>query len=147
MLIKNLIMFNKGMAKNTTIDSTSINLIGNGTQLVGDIRSNGDFRIDGTLKGTINVKGKLVVGPTGSVEGEIECQNADISGEIKGKINVTELLSLKATAKLHGDIITSKIAIEPDASFTGTCSMGGVVKNIQASSSNEPTRSEAKAAV
>ena len=133
------------MAKNTTIDSTSINLIGNGTQLVGDIKSNGDFRIDGKLNGTINVKGKLVVGPTGSVEGEIDCQNADISGEIKGKINVAELLSLKSTARLTGDIITNKIAIEPDASFTGTCSMGGVVKNIQAS--NEPSRSEAKAAV
>lgn len=138
-------MFNKGMAKNTTIDSTSINLIGNGTQLAGDIRSNGDFRIDGTLKGTIIVKGKLVVGPTGSIEGEIDCQNADISGEIRGKISVTELLSLKATARLNGDIITAKIAIEPDASFTGTCSMGGVVKNIQAN--NEPSRSEAKAAV
>jgi cytoskeletal protein CcmA (bactofilin family) len=138
-------MFNKTMAKNTPGDSTSINLIGNGTQLVGDIKSNGDFRIDGKLKGTINVKGKLVVGPTGSVEGEIECQNAVISGEIKGKINVAELLSLKASARLHGDIVTNKIAIEPEATFTGTCSMGGVVKNIQAS--HEPSRSEAKAAV
>jgi cytoskeletal protein CcmA (bactofilin family) len=138
-------MFNKGMAKNSTIESTSINLIGNGTQLIGDIKSNGDFRIDGSLKGTIQVKGKLVVGPTGSIEGQVECQNADISGEIIGKINVAELLSLKSTARLNGDIITMKIAIEPDATFSGTCSMGGVVKNIQPN--NEPSRSEAKAAV
>ena len=127
-------MFNKGNAKNAGSDSPSINLIGNGTRLVGEVRSNGDFRIDGHLKGTISVKGKLVVGPSGSIEGEIECQNADISGEIKGKITISELLTLKSTARLQGDIITGKIAIEPEARFTGTCSMGGVVKNIQADS-------------
>lgn len=123
-------MFNNKSGKNTTVESTSVNLIGSGTQLTGEIKSNGDFRIDGTLKGNIDVKGKLVVGPQGSIEGEISCQNADISGLIKGKINVSELLTLKSTAKLSGDIITGKIAIEPDAQFTGTCSMGGVVKNI-----------------
>jgi cytoskeletal protein CcmA (bactofilin family) len=139
-------MFTKGTTKNTAVDSTSINLLGNGTQLAGDIKSNGDFRIDGSLKGTIQVKGKLVVGPTGSIDGEIDCQNADISGEIKGIIRVSELLSLKANSKLNGDIITARIAIEPDASFTGTCSMGGVVKNIQANNEGA-ARPEAKAAV
>lgn len=137
-------MFNKASAKSAGQDSPSINIIGNGTQLTGDIRSNGDFRVDGQLVGTINIKGKLVVGPTGKIEGEIVCQNADISGEIKGKINVTELLTLKATARLNGDIITGKIAIEPEAQFTGTCSMGGVVKNMQTESES---RKEAKAAV
>ncbi|MCD6069073.1 MAG: polymer-forming cytoskeletal protein [Bacteroidetes bacterium] len=136
-------MFTKGNAKNTVVDSSSINLIGRGTQLTGDIRSNGDFRIDGQHKGTISVKGKLVVGATGSIEGEIECQNADISGEIKGRMNITELLVLKSTARLTGDIVTGKIAIEPDAQFTGTCTMnGGVVKNIKAESA---ARSEPKA--
>ncbi len=135
-------MFNKNTARNTSVESTSINLIGSGTQLVGEIKSNGDFRIDGSLKGTISVKGKLVVGPTGSIEGEVDCQNADVSGEIKGKINVAELLSLKSSARLNCDIITTKISIEPEALFTGTCSMGGVVKNIQG---NKDAQSETKA--
>jgi cytoskeletal protein CcmA (bactofilin family) len=77
------------------------------------------------------LKGKLVVGPSGTVEGEIICQNADVSGTIKGKIGVAELLSLKSSAKLTGDIITNKIAIEPGASFSGSCSMGGVIKDIK----------------
>jgi cytoskeletal protein CcmA (bactofilin family) len=127
-------MFNNKNGKNTVVDSTSVNLIGTGTHLTGDIKSNGDFRIDGTLKGNIEVKGKLVVGPQGTIEGEVICQNADISGQIRGKVSVSELLMLKSTAKLNGDIITAKIAIEPDAQFTGTCSMnGGVVKNIHTS--------------
>ncbi|MFL5764740.1 MAG: polymer-forming cytoskeletal protein [Bacteroidia bacterium] len=119
------------MAKNAASDSQSVNLIGAGTTIEGDITTNGDMRIDGSLTGTINVKGKLVIGASGSVEGEIICQNADISGTLKGKIGVAELLSLKASAKLIGDIITNKIAVEPGATFSGSCSMGGVIKDIK----------------
>lgn len=119
------------MAKNNISESPSVNIIGAGTTIEGDITTNGDMRIDGSLTGTINVKGKLVVGPSGIVEGEIICQNADVSGTIKGKIGVAELLSLKSSSKLNGDIITNKIAIEPGAAFSGSCSMGGVVKDIK----------------
>jgi len=130
-------MFSKN-SKNMSADGSSVNLLVAGTSITGDVKSNGDFRIDGILKGTLSVKGKLVVGPNGHVEGEIECQNADVSGEIRGKINVSELLMLRASAKINGDIFTSKISIEPDAQFTGTCSMGGIVKNIQASHETHP---------
>ncbi len=119
------------MVKNNLPDSQSVNIIGVGTLIEGDITTNGDMRIDGTLTGSINVKGKLVIGVSGSVEGEVICQNADISGTIKGKIGVAELLSLKASSKLSGDIITNKISIEPGANFSGTCSMGGVIKDIK----------------
>lgn len=122
-------MFQK-VNKSSAVESSSINLIGNGTSITGDINSNGDVRIDGALKGNLTISGKLVVGPSGSIEGNVICQNADISGEIHGKVTVTELLSLKASAKLLGDIVTGKISIEPNATFTGTCNMGAVVKNI-----------------
>lgn len=122
-------MFQK-VNKSSAVESSSINLIGNGTSITGDINSNGDVRIDGTLKGNLTISGKLVVGPSGSIEGNVICQNADISGEIHGKVTITELLSLKASAKLLGDIVTGKISIEPNATFTGTCNMGAVVKNI-----------------
>lgn len=122
-------MFQK-VNKSSAVESSSINLIGNGTHISGDINSNGDVRIDGTLKGNLSISGKLVVGPSGNIEGNVTCQNADISGEIHGKVTVSELLSLKSSAKLLGDIITGKISIEPNATFTGTCSMGAVVKKI-----------------
>jgi len=83
----------------------------------------GDIRIDGTVIGQVRSKGKIVVGNTGVVEGEIQCQNAEFSGQIKASVQVTELLSLKATAKLNGEIVTNKLAIEPGATFTGSCMM------------------------
>ena len=101
------------------------NTIVAGTTIKGDIVSEGDFRIDGKLTGSITSKGKIVVGQSGSIDGEITCQNADISGIIKAKLNVEQLLTLKASANLSGDVITGKLAIEPGAKFTGTCNMSG----------------------
>ena len=124
-------MFNKPMAKENNSETPSVNLIGAGTIIVGDVTTNGDIRIDGSLTGSITVKGKLVIGLSGNIDGESMCQNADVSGTIKGKIVVSELLSLKASAKLTGDIITNKIAVEPGATFSGTCSMGGIIKDIK----------------
>ncbi len=135
-------MFNSTTEKSTSSESSSVNIIGAGTKIEGDIITNGDIRIDGSLTGSINVKGKLVVGASGMVEGEIICQNADISGVIKGKIGVAELLALKASAKLTCDIITNKIAVEPGASFSGSCSMGGVIKDIKGAHSEKPKASE-----
>ncbi|MDO9185747.1 MAG: polymer-forming cytoskeletal protein [Bacteroidia bacterium] len=124
-------MFNRAMAKENNSETPSVNLIGAGTIIEGDVTTNGDIRIDGSLKGSITVKGKLVIGVSGSIDGEAICQNADVSGTVKGKISVSELLSLKASAKLTGDIITNKIAVEPGAVFSGSCSMGGVIKDIK----------------
>jgi len=123
--------------RNNTSDSGALNIVGAGTSIEGNVISSGDIRIDGSLKGTVKTRGKLVVGPSGNVEGEVYCQNADISGSIRGKVNVTELLSLKGTAKLSGEISTGKLSIEPGADFSGSCSMGGVVKEIQHEQSDD----------
>ncbi len=119
------------MSKSNITESPSVNIIGAGTVIEGDIKSNGDIRIDGTVTGTVSTKGKMVVGGTGIIDGEVHCQNADVSGSIKGKLTVSELLSLKATAKINGDIVTNKLAIEPGANFSGSCSMGAVIKDIK----------------
>ncbi|PLX20155.1 MAG: cell shape determination protein CcmA [Marinilabiliales bacterium] len=113
------------MAKyNETETPTAINLIGAGTEITGDVSSNSDIRIDGTLKGNLKTAGKVVIGETGKVKGEIKCKNSDVLGEINGKIQVDQLLSLKATARIFGDIVTKKLAIEPGSQFTGNCNMG-----------------------
>ncbi len=102
-----------------------INSIMEGTSFEGEIRSDSNIRIDGRVKGTLHVRGRLIVGATGLVEGEVHCQSSDIEGTVNGKIMCQDLLSLKATAKLSGDIRTKQLAIEPGAVFSGNCDMGG----------------------
>lgn len=116
----------KSMAKNNDYDTNSINTIGAGTIVKGDITSDGDFRIVGKLIGTIQSKGKVVIGKNGSVEGDIICKNADVSGSVKGSVKVDELLSLTATSRMEGDVVTSRIAIEAGSVFTGQCHMSNV---------------------
>jgi len=123
-------MLGIGSNKNQTAEVGSINIIGKGTKIVGDITSAGDVRIDGLLTGNIVISGKLVLGPNGIVDGNITSVNAELEGEVKGIVNVTEILSLKSTAKINGDIVTSKLMIEPGALFTGSCNMGAKVKNM-----------------
>ena len=118
------------MAKlNNDVDYTGINLIASGSVITGEINSTGDIRIDGVLNGNLFTKGKVVVGDTGMITGEINCKNADILGKIEGKIFVTELLTLKSTSVIIGDIIINRLAIEPGCTFNGNCSMKDVDRN------------------
>jgi cytoskeletal protein CcmA (bactofilin family) len=112
------------MAKLNEVETTAaINLISNGTEITGNIASTGDIRIDGYLNGNLNTKGKVVIGPSGRVKGEVVCKNLEVSGTIDGKVAVENLLNLKASSKINGEIATSRLSIEPGAKFTGTCKM------------------------
>jgi cytoskeletal protein CcmA (bactofilin family) len=117
--------------KGSDSPSGSLNLISAGTSIEGEVKSTGDLRIDGHIVGSVFSKAKVVVGSTGIVDGDIICQNADISGTVKGTSTVTEMLFLKATAKINGDINTGKLVVEVGASFTGNCNMGPMVKDIK----------------
>jgi cytoskeletal protein CcmA (bactofilin family) len=107
-----------------------LNRIVEGTIIEGDIKSDSNIRIDGYVKGIITVKGRLVLGPTGKIDGNVYCKNADLEGKLNGIIEVDELLSLKTTAKLQGEISTNKLSIEPGAIFSGNCKMGAVLKDL-----------------
>ena len=111
------------MSNKLEIDPNAFNRIINGTEIKGDITSKDDIRFDGKLTGNLNTKGKIIIGQTGLIKGEIKCKNADVSGQIDGKITVAEQLTLKTSSVINGDIITNKLAIEPGAKFTGSCSM------------------------
>jgi cytoskeletal protein CcmA (bactofilin family) len=132
------------MSKNREPEIPILNILGTGTIVKGEIQVNGDFRIDGTLHGNIQCKGKVVVGPTGKIDGEINCQNADFSGQVQATVRIAELLTLKETAIFSGDIITGKLAIEPGAKFSGTCKMEQAGKEIQFPLSENAARSQEK---
>lgn len=101
----------------------SASIISAGTSLKGDITSNGDIRIDGSLKGNVHCSAKVVIGANGSVEGDINGQQADIMGKVSGSIKVKELLQLKGNCQISGNIYAGKLQIEPTAQFNGQCHM------------------------
>jgi cytoskeletal protein CcmA (bactofilin family) len=122
-------MFSEKKEKQTQVSER--NIIGKNTSLKGDIISEGDFRIDGNLEGTIKTTGRVILGKSGVIDGKVECNNADVEGKFSGELVVHSLLTLKATATISGDVVISKLSVEPGAEFNATCSMKGSVKELK----------------
>ena len=116
--------------------------IENSTSIKGDIISEGDFRIDGTLEGSIKTNGKIVIGKEGIVKGGISCNKADVEGKIKGDLFVSETLNLRSTSNVEGEVIIGKLVVESGATFNASCSMNkeGKKADIQLVSKIEETR-------
>ena len=97
--------------------------IENTTSLKGEIISSGDFRVDGILEGSIKIKGKIVVGKEGLIDGSVSCESADIEGKLKGKINVSGSFNLRSTAIVEGEVAMGKLIVESGASLNAKCKM------------------------
>lgn len=104
-------------------------LIGAGTTLKGDISSNSDLRIDGTIIGNVHSSSKVVIGANGSVEGDITGNQADIIGKVTGNIKVKDLLQLRGDSTVNGNLYAVKLQVEPSATFNGQCHMGNGTSN------------------
>lgn len=122
----------KESSKSYTDALGKTNRIVEGTSIEGNIESEADFRLDGKLKGNFTSKGKLVVGPAGSVIGDINCVNVDVEGKVDGKIVVAEILNVKSKAVINGEVTCGKLAVEPGADFNASCVMK-LVKSIESS--------------
>ncbi|MCU0328356.1 MAG: polymer-forming cytoskeletal protein [Chitinophagales bacterium] len=108
-------MFKGTPEKTQNFNIQAINSIGNGTVIEGAIKAEGDLRIDGKVLGNITLKGKIVLGASGEIIGDIQCQNATIEGKHKGNLKVSGLLQLARTANLDGNIEVAKLIVDEGA--------------------------------
>ncbi len=118
------------------------NVIAKNSTFKGDIVSDGDFRIDGVLEGTLITKGRVIIGSEGVIKGTVESTNADIEGKFSGDLSVANTLTIKSTANISGDVSIGKLSIEPGASFNATCAMKGALKELNNSAHETKKRSE-----
>lgn len=125
---------NKTDMQQERVNGGSATLVGAGTTLKGDITSQGDLRIDGTVIGNITSAAKIVVGSSGIVEGDIKGNQADITGRVSGTIRTVELLQLRGDCVVKGNLFAGKLQLEPSATFNGECHMGA---NIVEMNNNE----------
>lgn len=120
---------NATAANGSGTSPNSNNSIVVGTKIIGNILANSDIRIDGELVGDLDCKGRLVVGPEGSIKGNVTCQNAVIEGSFEGALKVQELLNVRETAKIEGDIFTEKLIVQAGAVYNVSCQMGKITKS------------------
>lgn len=120
-------MFNKDKAAQADKTfSNSATLISAGTVLKGDVKSENDLRIDGTIHGDVHSQAKVVIGPSGFVEGNIEGNHADISGRLVGNVAAKEMVQLRNNCQVQGNITAASLQIDAGAVFNGQSHMGPV---------------------
>jgi len=124
------------MTTEKTNGGNGTTLISAGTTLKGDISSNSDLRIDGTIIGNISSNAKIVIGASGIIEGDITGNQADIVGKVSGNIKTKDLLQLRGECVVNGNVYAGKLQVEPTATFNGQCHMGNVVE-MGGSNANE----------
>ncbi len=139
----------KGGAMIPSSTSHSLNSLVKGTSVEGTVRSESDIRIDGMIKGKLLCKAKVIIGPSGFVQGEIRCQNAVIEGKFEGEVYVSELLNIREKANIKGAVQTHKLIVQSGAIFNVNCQMGKVDKPSltttsidKTSTSNAPQKKE-----
>lgn len=126
----------KASNNNVQANANTSNSIVEGTNIIGDIIAGNDIRIDGNLTGKLECKGRVILGPQGRIEGDVNCVNAIIEGSFHGTLNVKDLLTVKETGVINGDVKCDKLFIQTGAVFNTTCTMGG--QKLKPLTSKEP---------
>ncbi len=118
--------------------SSSQNIVASGTSVIGDISSEGDLRIDGTVEGNLKTPGKVVVGKSGIIKGTLNGTDAYFEGKFSGKLALSGTLTLKSSAHIEGEVVLGKLEVEPGATFNVTCVMKGSVKQFNQGEQEKP---------
>lgn len=113
---------NNSKSNNIMPSSTghSLNSLVKGTSVEGTIKSQSDIRVDGTIKGNLNCEAKVIIGPSGFIDGEIKCKNAVIEGRFEGILSVAELLHIRESANVRGEVTYGKLVVQSGAVINGS---------------------------
>lgn len=105
------------------VNINSVSRISSGTYINGEMKSSSDIRVDGGFEGKLYTDGKVVVGETAEVNGDVVCTNIDIWGKVGGNLIIKDTTSLKAGCAVNGNLKVRKLIVELDSVFNGTCKM------------------------
>ncbi len=112
------------MAKiEATVNVNSISRISFGTIFKGEIISPSDIRIDGTFEGKVQSKGRIVIGESAVIKGDVICNDIDLYGNVEGNVYVKNTLSLKEGCTVNGNLNVRRLSVELGATFNGGCKM------------------------
>ena len=109
--------------RDQSFNANEVSRVAQCSSIKGDISSKGDIRVDGNVDGTIYSCGRIVIGETARLSGNILCENVDFWGMMEGDVYVKDLLTLKSDASINGNIHARRIQVEIGAQINGSCTM------------------------
>lgn len=100
-----------------------VTIISSGVVIEGKLSSKGNVRVDGVVKGDVNVNGNVTIGDSGDINGQINADVITVGGKVIGKLNAKEKVVLEGKAILKGDLVAKILVIEAGAKFDGNSKM------------------------
>lgn len=121
----------------STQNLSSVNMVSEGTEIIGTLKTQNDIRIAGSVDGEAQVEGKIIVASSGHIDGNINSADADIAGRVEGEVHVSSKLTLRQTAVVEGDLYAQSLVVEEGATFNGACHMRDFAAEKKATEANK----------
>lgn len=113
----------------TLPEPPSSTVIAAGASVSGTLRGEGIIQVEGTVEGEIELKGAVIVAPTGLVKGPVTADVLRIAGRIEGSVSAKERLLLQKTGSIEGDISTPSLEVEDGGRLNGRSTMPPPAQN------------------
>ena len=126
------------------VKSDETTIISSGVRIEGKVTSTGNIRIDGEIQGDISSKSNVIVGESGTVNGQIDADSITIAGKVSGSLKAKDKINLETKANFEGDLSTKILIVEAGAKFEGESKMSGVNKTSEMITNPKPNISSAK---
>ncbi len=106
-------------------------IVGSSVKLKGNLKSDGDININGSVSGDVKTKSSIQIGTSANVVANIKAKNIQVSGIVQGNIEAKETLQISETGKVYGDINVGVLSVSPGAIFSGKCAMTETKKETE----------------
>lgn len=106
-------------------------VVGTSVKLKGNLKSDGDITIDGSINGEVKTKGTVNIGPNANIIASINARNVIVSGTVQGNIIASERLNITETGRVYGDINANILNIASGAIFSGKSAMVEAVQEAE----------------
>lgn len=88
-------------------------VLGPTTRVSGRISGEGALRVEGSVKGDVNVTGPAEIAEGANVEGNVHAETLEVSGTLLGDVVARGPIAVRSGAVVRGELRASEISIEP----------------------------------
>ena len=98
-------------------------VIGPGLSVDGELTSQEEVVVQGTVRGTLTSNDAVSIGPGGVVEANVRAASLSVAGQVTGNVTADDRIDIQAGGRLVGDVKASRLTIADGASFKGNVDM------------------------
>ena len=103
-------------------------VVGTSVKLKGNLKSDGDITVDGSVNGEIKTKGTVTIGQNANIIANVHAKNVNVAGTVQGNVVATDRLNVSESGRVYGDISANILSISAGALFSGKSTMAENIK-------------------